>query len=88
MYFTYKCDEDTDDLKAAAKVRQDGTRYETDGRERVKDCEEDETQEDHVTVEKERGDDLDADEDAKVTVTLYEDGDKVDRETRRRRRGR
>ena len=63
VYFTYKCDEDTDDLKAAAKVRQDGTRYETDGRERVKDCEEDERRRTTSTVEKERGDDAqDADE--------------------------
>jgi hypothetical protein len=79
VYFTYKCDEDTDDLEAEAKVWQNGTRYE--GREDVKDCKEDEKQEDSVTVEKKRGDSLDADEDAKVTVTLYEDDDEVDEKT-------
>ena len=79
VYFTYKCDEDTKDLEAAARVRQDDARY--SGREDVKDCEEGETQTDSVTVTERRGGELDADEDAKVTVTLYEDDERVDRET-------
>jgi hypothetical protein len=85
VYFTYKCDDNTDDLKAKATVTQerDGedSKYETDGREEVNNCEDDETEEDSVLVKKEDGRDLDEDKDAKVTVTLYENGDEVDEKT-------
>ncbi|MGY1635195.1 hypothetical protein ACI78V_00910 [Geodermatophilus sp. SYSU D00742] len=82
VYFTYECDDDTDDLSAKAVVRQDGTRYESKDKEDIDDCTENgDEQEDSVLVKKDYGDELDADEDAKVRVVLYEDDDEVDSET-------
>ncbi|MGY1821410.1 hypothetical protein [Geodermatophilus sp. SYSU D00079] len=83
VYFTYECDEDTDNLSAKAHVRQDDARYASKDKEDVEDCEADEEQEDSVLVKRHHGDELDADEDAKVRVTLYEDDDEVDSETDR-----
>jgi hypothetical protein len=84
VYFTYECDEDTDDLSAKAHVRQDDSRYATKHKEDVDDCEEGgDAQEDSVLVKRYDGDELDADEDAKVRVTLYEDDDEVDSESDR-----
>jgi hypothetical protein len=85
VYFTYKCDDDADDLQAEATVTQErrgeDSKYETDGKQDVKDCDKGDTEEDSVLVKKEDGPDLDEDRDAKVTVTLYEDGDEVDEKT-------
>jgi hypothetical protein len=83
VYFTYECDEETDKLSAKAHVRQDDSRYASKHREDVEDCDEGDEQEDSVLVKRYDGDELNARDDAKVRVTLYEDDDEVDSETDR-----